>query len=163
MILANYCSCCSNICNAKNLPKICPKPALKTCQKSAGSWFISSGSMKTDLGRCLRSCCGQISGRCWADFSACKSATQCLQIGDPMFANRRPILDNKPCFQMFESVELSICNDTCKSLQLLFKYLQHQKSAQNLPETCPEDLSKICLRLIYIARLNGNWSGQICA
>ena len=129
-------------------PKICPKSARnlpwRLCQK------------ETDLGRCLGSCCGQISGRCWADLSACKSATQCLQIGDPMFANRRPILDNKPCFQMFESVELSICNDTCKSLQLLFKYLQHQKSAQHLPETCPEDLSNICMRLISIDRLYGN-------
>ena len=101
--------------------------------------------METDLGRLLGSCCGQISGRLFG-----------LQIGDPMFASRRPILGNKPCVQMFESVELSICNETCKSLQLLFKYLQHQKSARNLPETCPEDLSNICLRLIYIDRLNGN-------
>ena len=71
-----------------------------------------------------------------------------LQIGAPMFANRRPILDNKPCFQLFESVELSICNYVCKSLQLLFKDLQHQEYAQNMPETCPEDLSNICMKLI---------------
>ena len=123
-------------------PKICPKSARNLPRR------LVKNQPKADLYRQAQwkliwaDLWAAVAGRLWADFSACKSATQCLQIGDPMFANRRPILDNKPCFQLFESVELSICNDICKSLQLLFKYLQHQKSAQNLPETCPGDCVK---------------------
>ena len=80
--------------------KICPKPALETVSKIClrliyidrldGNW---SGQICAQL---LRAGSGQMLGWFFG-----------LQIGDPMFANRRPILDNKPCFQMFESVELS--------------------------------------------------------
>ena len=93
--------------------------------------------METDLGRFVGSCCGQISGRCWADFSACKSATQRLQIGDPVFANLRFATVAGRCrADVGQSFGLANpCSCCCK-------YLQHQTSAQHLLETCPGDCVK---------------------
>ena len=118
-------------------PKTCPKSARNLPRRLVK--YLSGA----DLYRQARwkliwaDVCAAVAGRCWPELSACKSATQCLQIGDPMFANRRPILDNKPCVQMFESVELSICNGTCKSLQLLLQIFATPticpNSARNLP------------------------------
>ena len=102
----------------EDLSTICPK--LFYIDRLDGNCSVQSVS------QLLRADVVQIVGRCFG-----------LQIGDPWFANRRPILDNKPCFQMLESVELSVCNDTCKSLQLLLQIFATPKlcptSARNLP------------------------------
>ena len=137
MRLANYCSCCPNICNAKHLPKICPKPAPKTCQKSAGGWFISTGSIETDLGRCLGSCCGQI----WGRFVG-------LQIGDPMFANRRPNVC-KSATHIGQQALVSVVR-ICRTVDLQW-YLQILAAVVQIfatPKVCPTSARNLPRRLV---------------
>ena len=86
MILANPCSCCCKDLqhrkSAQNLPETCPGDCVKNLPEAdlyrQARWKL----IWADLW-------AAVAGRCWADVSACKSATQRLQIGDPVFANLR--------------------------------------------------------------------------
>ena len=137
MILANPCSCCCKYLqhqkSAQHLPETCPGDCVNNLPEAdlyrqaqwkliwADLWAAVAGRFRADVGQIVR-----LANR---RPNVCKSATQCLQIcdlqllradvgqmlgrffglqiGDPMFANRRPILANKHCFQMIESVDLS--------------------------------------------------------
>ena len=137
MIFANPCSCCSNICNTKNLPKICPKPAAKTCQKSAWGWCISTGSMKNGLGRLLRSCCGQMSGRFLG-----------LQIDGPMLANQRPNVCKSATHIGQQTLFSGVRNCRTVDLQWYLQILAAVVQIFATPKICPTSARNLPRRLV---------------